>query len=192
MAESILVVKTEKLAKYIEGRSGLITEGYREMLDIIGRELEFHPRPQMEEDPSFKQIIPYVTLLRGDEVFMTRRLDKGGEARLHGLLSLGVGGHINPVDGEGADMLMGGLRREVEEEVSIEKELRLTPRGVINDDSNGVGSVHLGFFFTMEVEGEVAVRETEKLAGQWAKRSELRELMPRMETWSQIVVEALL
>ncbi|MEG1686418.1 MAG: hypothetical protein RR276_00900, partial [Angelakisella sp.] len=57
---------------------------------------EFIPRPEAENDPTRKQIIPYVVLCRGSEVFATRRLNKGGEARLHGLLSLGIGGHINP------------------------------------------------------------------------------------------------
>lgn len=191
MSESILVVKTEYLTPFIGGKNGLITGCEKEIVDIILKHHEFLPRPEMEEDPSYKQIIPYVTIVRGDCVFATRRLDKGGEKRLHGLLSLGVGGHINPVDGDGGDVLMGGLMREVHEEVSIEKAGVLTPRGVINDDSNGVGSVHLGFFYTLTAEGEVTVRETEKLAGEWIKRSSLAQYRESMETWSQIVTEAL-
>ena len=96
--EYVLVVKTEKLSQFISGRTGLITESNAEMLDIIRAEHEFIPRPDAENDPGYKQIIPYVVLRRGDKIFMTRRLKKGGEARLHGLMSIGVGGHINPVD----------------------------------------------------------------------------------------------
>jgi predicted NUDIX family phosphoesterase len=125
------------------------------------------------------------------ETFLLRRLKKGNEKRLHGMLSLGVGGHINPADGDGKDVLMQGLRREVDEEVAVEKELGLTPRGVINDDSNGVGSVHLGFFFTMRVAGDVTVRESEKLAGEWVRIEDLKNYRDDMETWSQIILEAL-
>ncbi|HBR08364.1 MAG TPA: DNA mismatch repair protein MutT, partial [Clostridiales bacterium] len=83
------------------------------------------------------------------------------------------------------------LRREVDEEVAVEKVLSLTPKGIINDDTNGVGSVHLGFFFVMRVEGRVSVRETEKLAGEWVKIAELKKWKDDMETWSQMILEAL-
>lgn len=189
--ESILVIKREYIEEFISGKNGLISEGAEELLRVITERHEFMPRPDAEKDPGFKQVIPYVALTRGEEVFALTRLKKGGESRLHGLISLGVGGHINPGDDERREALMNGLKREVSEEVAVEKALNLTPRGVINDDSNSVGSVHLGFFFTMEVEGEVSVRETEKLSGQWMSREELCKLTDRMETWSQIVLEAL-
>lgn len=86
---------------------------------------------------------------------------------------------------------MRGLRREVEEEVELERELSLTPVGVINEETNAVGSVHLGFMFTMEVAGEVRVRETEKLEGFWVKKSELPALAEQLEGWSKIAMEAI-
>ena len=120
--EYVLVVKTEKLSQFISGRTGLVTESNAEMLDIIRAEHEFIPRPDAENDPGYKQIIPYVVLRRGDEIFMTRRLKKGGEARLHGLMSIGVGGHINPVDDiDRESVLLRGLERELDEEVEIER-----------------------------------------------------------------------
>lgn len=190
--ENVLVVKTELLRQYIN-RDGLIMGCENEVVDIINKNFEFLPRPEAEEDPSYKQIIPYVLICRGDEVFATRRLNKGGESRLHGLISLGVGGHINPeTDGGSDDALMKGLWREIEEEVYITKKGALEMKGLINDDSNGVGSVHLGFLFTLETSGEVSVRETEKLSGEWIKRDKLRELAPKMETWSQIALNAVL
>ena len=174
MSESILVVKTEYLAPYIAGKNGLIRGHDAEILDIVTARHEFRPRPEMEE------------------VFVLRRLKKGGEARLHGLLSIGVGGHINPVDDAvRGEALMRGLRREVEEEVELERELSLTPVGVINEETNAVGSVHLGFMFTMEVAGEVRVRETEKLEGFWVKKSELPALAEQLEGWSKIAMEAI-
>lgn len=193
MSESILVVKREFLDEYIAGKNGLISGVGVKIVDIISEHHQFLPRPEMEEDTSYKQIIPYVILRRGEDIYVLRRLKKGGETRLHGLLSIGVGGHINPVDeAAGADVLMQGLRREVDEEVSIERELGIKPLGVINDDSNAVGSVHLGFLFELEVQGEVSVRETEKLAGEWVSKPELQALREQMETWSQIAMEEIL
>jgi len=190
--EQVLTVKRELVAQYIP-ETGISAENAREVVDIILKHPEFLPRPQAEDDPSHKQIIPYVVLCRGNEVFATRRLKKGGETRLHGLISLGVGGHINAEsDAPEDDILYHGLHREIDEEVIISKRGALTPRGLINDDTNEVGKFHLGMFFTLEVEGEVAVRETEKLEGFWLRRDQLAEKAPEMETWSQLVVGALL
>lgn len=187
--EKVLVVKTEKLAKYISGRTGLLTEDREAMLDIIINEHEFIDRPAAEEDPSYKQIIPYVVLKQKGRVFSTRRLNKGGESRLHGKLSIGIGGHINPVDEtDRRSVLMKGLERELEEEVYIQRREDLVPQGFINDDGNGVGAVHLGLCFSMEVEGEVSVKETEKLSGSWLSLQELRSEYDNMETWSQIAL----
>ncbi len=192
--EQVLVVKREKIEKFIAGRNGLITENVPELLEIIRTEHEYMPRPEAEERPNFKQIIPYVILRRGDKVFVTRRLNKGGEARLHGKISIGVGGHINPVDEQGdmqGDMLMKGLWREIHEEVELQNHGELCSCGFINDDSNSVGSVHLGACFTLETEGEVSVKETEKLEGLWMTVAELKANYDSMETWTQIALEVL-
>ena len=152
---------------------------------------QFIPRPEAEVDPSFKQIIPYVSILRGDEVFATRRLNKGGEARLHGKMALGVGGHMNEIDEAGDDWLMNCLWREVAEEVAMEDMGDLTLRGLINDGGDAVGSVHLGFFFTLTTKGEVQVRETEKLEGSFVPLATLLENTDDMEGWSRIVAPKL-
>ena len=187
--EKVLVVKTEKLAKFISGKTGLLTADREEMLDIIVNHHEFIDRPAAEEDPSYKQIIPYVVLTRKGLVFATRRLNKGGESRLHGKVSIGIGGHINPVDEtDRRSVLMKGLERELEEEVYIQHRGELVPQGFINDGGNGVGAVHLGLCFSMEVEGEVSVKETEKLSGGWMSLQELRGEFDNMETWSQIAL----
>lgn len=188
--EQVLVVKREKIEKFIAGKNGLITENAPELLEIIRNEHEYMPRTEAEERPDFKQIIPYVILRQGDKVFATRRLNKGGEARLHGKISIGIGGHINPVDEQG-DMLMKGLWREIHEEVELHSHGELCSCGFINDDSNSVGSVHLGACFTLETEGEVAVKETEKLEGLWMTLPELKANYDCMETWTQIALEVL-
>ena len=189
--ENVLTVKRELISQFIPEK-GITTENCDRMVDIILGNYEFLPRPEAENDPSHKQIIPYVVICRGDEVFATRRLKKGNETRLHGLLSVGIGGHINPeTDGNGEDVLSRGMDRELEEEVSIESRGKMTPRGIINDDTTEVGSVHLGLFFTLEVTGEVKVLETEKLEGCWIKRADMEGLSEQMETWSQFVTKAL-
>ena len=188
--EKVLVVKREKIEGYIAGKNGLITETCAELFEVIKREYEFLPRAVAEERPDYKQIIPYVILTQGDKVFVTSRLNKGGEARLHGKLSVGVGGHINPTDDED-DLLMSGLWREINEEVFVGKHGKLVSCGFINDDSNSVGSVHLGACFKLEVEGDVAVRETEKLEGFFMTVPELKTQYERMETWTQIALEVL-
>ena len=188
--EQVLVVKREKIEKFIAGKNGLITENAPELLEIIRNEHEYMPRTEAEERPDFKQIIPYVILRQSDKVFATRRLSKGGETRLHGKISIGIGGHINPVDEQG-DMLMKGLWREIHEEVELHSHGELCSCGFINDDSNSVGSVHLGACFTLETEGEVAVKETEKLEGLWMTLPELKANYDCMETWTQIALEVL-
>ena len=161
------------------------------MFSIINN-YEFLPRSKAELDPSYKQIIPYVVLCNGENVYVTRRLKKGAESRLHGLLSLGIGGHINPEsDGNGSDVLYRGMIREINEEVNTIALSQLSPRGVINDDTNEVGSVHLGLFYTLEVSEETGIRETEKLEGFWLKRSELPGFTEQMETWSQLIISEL-
>lgn len=190
--ENVLVVKREYLAAYLV-KNGLITGCESDVLEIIDEKGEFLPREAAEGNEEYKQIIPYVIIRRGDEVFVTRRLEKGGEARLHGLISLGVGGHINDTaDGAGKEALLRGTRREIEEEVYITYKTPLSLSGLINDDSNSVGSVHLGFLFTLEGAEDVSVKETEKLSGEWINKSELRSLAPQMETWSQIALDAIL
>ena len=187
--EQVLVVPTALLRPYLRER-GLIRGCEHEIYALTESEHLFLPRPQAEEDERYKQIIPYIMLLRGDEVFATRRLRAGGERRLHGLLSLGLGGHINRGDEESRmGTFARGLHRELEEEAAFTA-ASLEPNGIINDDTTAVGRVHLGFLFTLEVT-EASVRETEKLEGLWLRRAELPACAGQMETWSQIALEAL-
>lgn len=190
--EQVLAVKTALLAAYIH-ENGIITMDCDRITEQIRQNAVFLPRPEAEADPTYKQIISYVIIRRGNEVFSTRRLNKGGESRLHGLISLGIGGHINPID-ECDDILEHGMRRELEEEVALSAEpLSLTPLGFINDDGNDVGRVHLGMLSVMDVplHCTVTVRETEKLVGSWLSITSLSSLASEMETWSQIACAAL-
>jgi len=143
-----------------------------------------------EEDASHKQLIPYVMVRDEERVFLMHRTDAGGDPRLHGKASIGVGGHLNPVD-EGADALMAGLRREWAEELVADWEPEFELVGLLNDDSNPVGAVHLGVVFTVDATGRtVDVREHDKLTGAFADPEQLSKSWPNLETWSQLVADA--
>jgi len=156
----------------------------------------FVERRWAEQDSSFKQIIPYTMVVHGDEVLLLERLDQGGETRLHGKLSIGVGGHINPVDGDGSgpEVLETGCRRELDEELDIATPYTLEPVGAINDESGDVGSVHFGLVYLARCETpEVAIREEEVLEGSFVRRSALKEMLrrerDRFETWSALILD---
>src|SRR6185312_10009490 len=103
---------------------------------------EFRARSEVEDDPGFKQIIPYVIFRAGDAVFCYTRGKSQGEARLHRLRSIGVGGHVAEDDAEGSatlDAYEVALRRELDEEVEIRSDGIIRRVGLINDDSNPVG-----------------------------------------------------
>jgi predicted NUDIX family phosphoesterase len=152
----------------------------------------FMERPLAEEDAAFKQLIPYVVVRDGERVFLMERTDAGGDARLHGKASIGVGGHLNPVD-DGEDPLTDGLRREWSEELVADWEPEFRLVGLLNDDSNPVGSVHLGIVFEVDAAGRsVEVREQDKLAGRFATLAEVHAAWDRLETWSRLVAEHLL
>jgi predicted NUDIX family phosphoesterase len=167
---------------------GLRTDGIDGFLDAVVQHGRYEPRPAMEVDPSFKQIIPYLVLRDGECYFLMRRTKAGGDARLHDRWSIGVGGHVD----EGDEDLAGGLRREWHEELVADFEPTFTPYALLNDDTTEVGAVHLGVVILAEAEGRpVSVRETDKLSGTFATPAEVAAGAEHLETWSRIVFDAL-
>ena len=145
-------------------------------------------RPDVETDRSRKQIIPYLVLADGDSVFLMKRTRAGGDARLHDLYSIGVGGHLNPGDGG----ILGGLAREWREELEADFMPDFEFVGLLNDDSVDVGVHHLGVVYLADAAGRpVRVRETHKLSGSFERMDAVRAVYDRMETWSQLVLDAL-
>jgi predicted NUDIX family phosphoesterase len=162
-----------------------------ELRTAVASHGRFLDRPFAEANPAFKQLIPYVVVRSGELVFLMERSDGGGDPRLHRKASIGVGGHLNPVDGD-ADPLDAGLRREWGEELIADWEPRFQLVGLLNDDTNPVGAVHLGVVFAVDAQGrELAVREHEKLSGRWADSDGLVAAAARLETWSRLVAEHL-
>lgn len=148
-------------------------------------------REEAEEDPSHKQLIPYVVVRDGDRAFLMERTSAGADPRLHRRATIGVGGHVNPVD-DGVDPIDAGLHREWREEIEAAWVPEFTLIGMLNDDRNAVGSVHLGLVYEVDADGRpFSVREHDKLSGHLADASEIRAAWERMESWSQLVVSAL-
>ena len=191
MEESVLVVDRAALEERLNGRM-FVTEGIDEIRDFIVKNHFFLPRSKAEYDAAAKQIIPYVVIRRGEKYFLLRRLKKQTEARLHDRLSLGVGGHINPSEEAAEDPLYAGLLRELREEVAVEDGFTLTVAGILNENNGGVSDFHTGLVCLLETNGEVTVRETEKMSGSWARLEEIRAVYDRLETWSRIVVDCFL
>ncbi|AIU77152.1 hypothetical protein ABEY01_15515 [Bacillus velezensis] len=156
-------------------------------------------RGDAEEDPRFKQPIPYVVIRRDDEVFVYERLAGGGESRLHNKLSLGFGGHMNPMEGAASfsEVLKQNTDRELAEELYIREEDKqnIVTLGLINDDENDVGKVHIGILSALQLApaAQVEVKEKDQIAGRWMKLSELKEenVYQRLEAWSQFVADIL-
>ena len=148
----------------------------------------FVRRGDAEGNPALRQIIPYVVLLQQGRAFAVERLRTQSEARLHGKLSLGIGGHLNE-----PDIAVGALR-ELHEELLLDgAELdALVFRGFINDYSSAVSRDHLGCLYTVETSGEVTVRENDKMAGVFQTSTFLQANRARLENWSIITLDYLL
>lgn len=171
-----------------DGWLGVRRVDMADVLEVIARHGTFQPRALMEDDPSYKQVIPYLVLRDGERWFLMRRTRAGGDARLHDRWSIGVGGHLNPGDVD----VPGGLRREWREELDADFEPVFRPVGLLNDDTTSVGAVHLGLVFAADAGGRaVRIRETDKLEGVFADTDEVRAVRDAMETWSRLVFDVL-
>jgi predicted NUDIX family phosphoesterase len=195
-SERVLVVPAaefDRLGRF-QGFSG---EAERYLGRLLTPELaQFRPRSEVEDDPGFKQIIPYVIFRSGDRVFCYIRGKSQGEVRLHRLRSLGVGGHVAEADADGRATLDAyelALRRELDEEVAIQSDGSIRRVGLINDDSNPVGQVHLGVVHLYELERPAVTPREDGLAGaEFLTLAQIRELRSQFETWSQICIDQIL
>lgn len=185
--EQVLVVPRQAIVPG-GGWLGVRRDGIEAALAAVARDGRFMRRGDAEEDPAHKQVIPYLVLRDGDRWFLMRRTRAGGDVRLHDLWSIGVGGHLNPGDGD----VEGCLRREWAEEVVADFEPAWEPVGLLNDDSTAVGSVHVGVVYLANAGGRpVSIRETDKLTGGFATTAEVAGVRDAMETWSRLVFDAL-
>jgi predicted NUDIX family phosphoesterase len=195
--ERVLVIPTQLLHDlgYFQGFSADVGRYLNELQSP--RNVSYRPRGEMEQDPSFKQLIPYAIFRYTDRLgqvslFHYTRGTGQGEARLHRKRSIGIGGHICVDDAGTPDPYSEGMRRELAEEVTIETRFREQCVGLINDDQTEVGKVHLGVVHLLDVEEpNVRPREDEIIAAGFSPPRDLLDAAEGFESWSQICLNAL-
>jgi predicted NUDIX family phosphoesterase len=198
--EKVLVVPTALFRElgYFQGFSTEVDRYLPRLLE--GNQIEYLPRGRMEEDPSFKQLIPYVLFRWIDDdgrtqIFQYQRGGGMGERRLHAKRSVGIGGHISSLDaaaGQLDNVYREGMQRELAEEIAIDTPYTEKIAGLINDDETPVGTVHLGVVHLCDVERPaIAPREDDVLDAGFRPIEEILARIDEFESWSQIAVRAL-
>jgi predicted NUDIX family phosphoesterase len=194
--ENILVIK-RSLFDELGSFHGLSFEPRKYLGAILSRGNNFFlPRAKAENDPSHKQIIPYVLLTCGDKVLHYVRGKKAGEQRLVAKGSIGIGGHMNDTDeslfawDEAA--YRAGVEREVNEEIKIDSAFEDRIVALLNDDTNEVGKVHLGVVHVFQL-AEPKVEKGEAMITSLAflTKDELVARRDSLETWSQLCLDSL-
>ena len=188
--EQILVVRRDILLGDVSWQ-GIRSVNLDQYLEAIRKHGQYLPRDQMEIDPTYKQIIPYLIYEYQGGYFLMQRHAKASEKRLASKLSLGIGGHIRQED-VGSNDLFAWAQREFHEEVSYAGSLEIEALGVLNDDSNEVGQVHLGLVLLLHGDrADIAVK-SELAGGYLATLSECETQAHLFESWSQLVLAELL
>lgn len=169
---------------------------------------EFKPHGSLEGNSELKQLIPYVVVRRNHDYFAYVRLEGGGESRLSGKLSIGIGGHMNDIKihDEAAQrehsvsfttLLQKNTERELEEELAYTfnmKDCVTTRIGIINDEKDAVGSEHIGILILIQIppNADVSVREVESLEGRWMKLDEINNYDGPIEPWTKLALDHLI
>jgi predicted NUDIX family phosphoesterase len=194
--EEVLVVPA-RLLDELGSFSGFQHNVDRYLPAILDRANQsFRPRSIVEDDPSFKQLIPYIILECSDanqtQLFQYTRGKGQGEKRLHAKRSIGIGGHISIEDTSGDDWYNTGMQRELDEEVKIECGGQQRIVGLIYDDTTEVGRVHLGIVHIMQLcSCKVTSAEADLQFAGFQQIDSIRTEMDRFETWSQLCLQHL-
>ena len=194
--EKVLVVERASLPLTLKTKEFTYTND--RVLSYISEASYFVPRYKAEYNPQLRQPISYIVIKADGKYFATKRLAGSGEERLVSQISIGVGGHINPIDEESYyDIFYTSLLRELDEELTIPKLSSPTIDfvGIINDTSNEVSKDHLGLLYILDFDipvEEITVKETDKLEGIYMTLDEMGERYSTLESWSQIVYREVL
>lgn len=189
MNERVLAVPRPAIEAFLQ--QGFFEAKGADLMGRLGELSVFLDRKLAEEDPSHKQIIPYIVVAHNGQYLLYRRSKKQGESRLHNKFSLGFGGHINDIDGNDhtdTNLILAAMVRELNEEVFLPSIRQLSIVGFINDDSNAVGKVHLGVAFVVEATNDhFVVNEPEMIEARWCDANAIEEALPNLESWSQLL-----
>lgn len=183
MDENVLVVETEGVLRLIGNQEGVVEVPEEEFLKLLSKGF-FVPRTRAEYDETLRQIIPYIVLKEGDDFIFFKRTTNQTEKRLHNLITLGVGGHLNDKDGKDPhECFLNGLKRELDEEVKVDL-LGIEYRGLINETENPVSRVHLGVLYIAQVR-YYGLAEPENFVEYRSKV--LSPYVEEMEGWAKVV-----
>ncbi|QTA38181.1 DNA mismatch repair protein MutT [Thermosipho ferrireducens] len=186
--EKVLVVPTDDVIKLCNGKIGLVEVEEVEILKLIKEAGFFIDREKAEFDETIRQVIPYILLKENNKYLLFKRTSAQGEKRLHGKITIGVGGHINTDDSlNPIDAFKKGMQREIAEEVNV-KVLNMNYIGVINITDNAVSRVHVGVCYEAEIEYYGLV-EKDKFIEIFSEAPEIYN--KEMEGWSKAVVKHL-
>jgi predicted NUDIX family phosphoesterase len=192
MEELVFTIPTGELWKILSYEQQGLINGNSSTLKMIVRKGLFRERNELEEDPSFKQVIPYGIISCEDSFYLFRRSAGQTEKRLHDQHTLGVGGHMNPgsLQLSEEEYIFNELKREFYEEVKPSNGCHIENIGFIgfiNDDTIPVSRVHLGVLYNIRLSNKnITINEPAKLTGAWVEKSVLGEYYEVMETWTKI------
>jgi predicted NUDIX family phosphoesterase len=193
--ELIFAVPTAELWNLLTYKEQGFIPGKSDGLKTIVQKGLFRKRYELEEDLSFKQIIPYGVISCNDSFYLFRRTGGQRDKRLPNLFFLGVGGHMNPGKStEPAELyLIDELKRELSEEVRLQNGCLIEDIefiGFINDETITVGRFHIGLLYHIHVSNkEVYINEADKMTAEWVDKYDLAEFYEGMETWTKIAFD---
>jgi predicted NUDIX family phosphoesterase len=204
-SEQILVIPAAKLEwmRYAPGWTPSPRRGLEDVLSLAA----FRPRTEdLEHGPgglAWLQVIPYGLLQHGGQVFAYRRPANGGDRRLSGRCSIGIGGHVNPLVEDkdnpeathhsaawDAMTIRLNMLREVEEEMGIAAPVHHFA-GLLWDDRDDVGKRHLGLVYVCDVEpSQVRPAASEIEPVGWFFPDQLIAALPApaWESWSALLL----
>jgi predicted NUDIX family phosphoesterase len=195
LEELVFAIPTDEFWKLITyEEKGLIKENSEALKRIVQNGL-FRKRSELEQDPSFKQVIPYAIISNNESFCLFKRTSRQTEKRLHNKFSLGVGGHMNPGNSKESNeqYLINELKRELFEEVKLLNGCLIEDIefiGFINDDTISVGRVHIGLLYNIHVSNKnVVINETDRMTADWIDKPDLAEFYEGMETWTKIIFD---
>lgn len=195
MDELVFAVPTALLWDIIEYKEQGFIPGNTSVLNRLVHDGIFRRRDKLENDPSYKQIIPYAIISNLEFYYLFKRSAGQREKRLHNKLSLGIGGHMNPDCSNvyNEQYVINELKRELFEELRLEgnciiEEIEFI--GFINDDTIPVGRAHIGLLYDIRVSHRyLSVKETDKMSAEWVDKARLTKLYELLETWTRIAFD---
>lgn len=188
--EEIVVLRRDDFFNEQPAWHGLQAVDFEFYKNLIKTKQLFIPRGLAEQDPTFKQIIPYLIFRHKGSYFLMQRSATSSEQRLANSYTLGIGGHLRKEDIEKSSLIEWAIR-EFHEEINYEGSFTVKPLGILNDDSNNVGKVHVGIVLLLEGDSDKISIKSELKSGFLVSLQECKKIYTALESWTQFVVDYL-